>query len=112
MVASAQDVLDRNAAEALKGARIFVPRSSFPTAATDEYYWVDLMGLNVLNREIAESPTYARAWSNLAVIHYKQGETAPARADAEAALHLDPENQQAQNLLRVLGGSNQSTSQK
>lgn len=51
VVASAQDVLDRNAAEALKGARIFVPRSSFPTAATDEYYWVDLMGLNVLNRE-------------------------------------------------------------
>jgi 16S rRNA processing protein RimM len=51
VVATAHDVPDRNAAEALKGARIFVPRSSFPTAATDEYYWVDLMGLNVVNRE-------------------------------------------------------------
>ena len=47
--------------------------------------------LSVLNREIAESPRYARAWANRAVIHYKQGETAPARADAETALRLDPE---------------------
>ena len=42
---------DRNAAEALRGARIFLSRSSFPAAATDEYYWVDLIGLNVVNRE-------------------------------------------------------------
>ncbi len=51
VVANAQDVDDRDAAEALRGARIFVPRSSFPTAATDEFYWVDLMGLAVVNRE-------------------------------------------------------------
>ncbi len=51
VVAHAQEVEDRNAAEALKGARIFVPRSSFPTAADDEYYWVDLIGLAVVNRE-------------------------------------------------------------
>lgn len=42
---------DRNAAEALRGARIFLPRSSFPAASKDEYYWVDLIGLNVVNRE-------------------------------------------------------------
>jgi 16S rRNA processing protein RimM len=51
VVACSLDVADRNQAEALKGARIFVPRSSFPTAGTDEYYWVDLLGLNVVNRE-------------------------------------------------------------
>jgi 16S rRNA processing protein RimM len=51
VVASSEDVPDRNAAEALRGARVFVPRSSFPTAAEDEYYWVDLMGLSVMNRE-------------------------------------------------------------
>jgi 16S rRNA processing protein RimM len=51
VVAHAQDIADRDAAEALKGARIFVPRSSFPTAAQDEYYWVDLIGLAVINRE-------------------------------------------------------------
>ena len=51
VVATAQEVDDRNAAEALRGARVFVPRSSFPTAGADEYYWVDLIGLAVVNRE-------------------------------------------------------------
>jgi 16S rRNA processing protein RimM len=51
VVASAHDIPDRNAAEALKGARVFVPRSSFPSTADDEYYWVDLLGLAVVNRE-------------------------------------------------------------
>jgi len=51
VVANAQEVDDRNLAELLKGARIFVPRSSFPTASIDEYYWVDLIGLDVVNRE-------------------------------------------------------------
>ena len=51
LVACAQDIDDRNAAEALRGARIFVPRSSFPTAGDGEYYWVDLIGLDVVNRE-------------------------------------------------------------
>ncbi|MES2424027.1 MAG: ribosome maturation factor RimM [Pseudomonadota bacterium] len=51
VVASAHAVDDRNAAEALRGARIFVPRSSFPTAGDGEYYWIDLLGLNVVNRE-------------------------------------------------------------
>jgi 16S rRNA processing protein RimM len=51
VVAMAQDVLDRTAAEALRGARIFVSRASFPAAAEDEYYWVDLIGLDVVNRQ-------------------------------------------------------------
>ncbi|CAN5253204.1 ribosome maturation factor RimM [soil metagenome] len=51
LVATSPDVPDRNAAEALRGARVFVPRSSFPTAGDDEYYWVDLIGLSVVNRE-------------------------------------------------------------
>ena len=51
IVASSEDVPDRNAAEALRGARVFVPRSSFPSTTEDEYYWVDLIGLSVINRE-------------------------------------------------------------
>lgn len=51
VVATAQDIDDRTAAEALRGARIFVSRASFPTADKDEYYWVDLIGLDVVNRE-------------------------------------------------------------
>ncbi|MDB5730335.1 MAG: rimM [Variovorax sp.] len=51
IVAASNEVTDRSAAEALRGARVFVPRSSFPTAGDDEYYWVDLIGLAVVNRE-------------------------------------------------------------
>lgn len=51
IVATAEAVADRTAAEALKGARIFVSRAEFPKAAEDEYYWVDLLGLDVINRE-------------------------------------------------------------
>ena len=51
VVALAHDLDDRDVAESLKGARIFVQRSSFPSTSTDEYYWVDLIGLNVRNRE-------------------------------------------------------------
>lgn len=51
LVASAQGIDDRDAAEALRGARIFVSRSSFPAAGIDEYYWVDLIGLDVVNRQ-------------------------------------------------------------
>lgn len=51
IVAMIDGLADRNAAEALKGARIFVPRASFPTAEPDEFYWVDLIGLQVINRE-------------------------------------------------------------
>ncbi len=59
VVAQVQDVADRSAAEALRGARIFVARSSFPTAGGDEYYWVDLIGLAVVNRQGAALGTVA-----------------------------------------------------
>jgi 16S rRNA processing protein RimM len=51
IVALAPEVADRDAAEALKGARIFVSRASFPAPDPDEFYWVDLIGLAVFNRE-------------------------------------------------------------
>jgi 16S rRNA processing protein RimM len=49
-VASSPDVPDRTAAEALRGARIFVARSQFPEPAADEFYWADLTGMAVANR--------------------------------------------------------------
>jgi len=51
VVARAEGVQDRASAEALRGARIFIARSSFPATAVDEYYWVDLIGLPVINRQ-------------------------------------------------------------
>ncbi|MDM4764694.1 ribosome maturation factor RimM [Pelomonas sp. SE-A7] len=51
IVANVEGVSDRNAAEALRGARIFISRAAFPKADPDEFYWVDLIGLNVVNRQ-------------------------------------------------------------
>ena len=38
------------AADALKGAAIAVARGDFPPLRGQEYYWVDLIGLQVVNR--------------------------------------------------------------
>lgn len=48
---------DRNAAQALQGLQIALPRSSLPQAAEDEYYWLDLIGLRVIGQEGVELGT-------------------------------------------------------
>ena len=40
---------DRNTAETYKGQLIAVPRSRLPSPDEDEYYWSDLLGLEVVN---------------------------------------------------------------
>ncbi|MEO8080010.1 MAG: ribosome maturation factor RimM [Caldimonas sp.] len=50
LVATARDIGDRTAAEALRGARVFLGRSTFPAPGADEFYWADLIGLAVANR--------------------------------------------------------------
>jgi 16S rRNA processing protein RimM len=49
VIATLVDVKDRDAAEALKGAAVSVSRSAFPELPEDEYYWADLIGLDVVN---------------------------------------------------------------
>jgi 16S rRNA processing protein RimM len=51
LVARLDGVDDRNTAESLKGCRISLPRSAFPPPEEGEFYWVDLIGLEVFNRE-------------------------------------------------------------
>ena len=52
LVARIEGIDSRNAAEALRKACIYVPRNAFPPPdSDDEFYWVDLLGLQVLNRE-------------------------------------------------------------
>lgn len=43
------EIADRNEAEALKGATVQVSRADFPALPEDEYYWSDLIGLDVVN---------------------------------------------------------------
>jgi len=45
VVATLTGVTDRNAAEALKGLRLFVDREQLPPAEDEEYYHADLLGL-------------------------------------------------------------------
>lgn len=45
---------DRDAAEALRGAELHVPRAALPPPAPGEYYWVDLEGLRVVNTQGAD----------------------------------------------------------
>ena len=42
-------VPDRTAAEALKGLLVAAPRECLPDTGKDEFYWGDLIGLEVLN---------------------------------------------------------------
>lgn len=51
VVAQIVGTLGRDAAEALKGAAVSIPRSQFPQLPADEYYWSDLIGLDVVNEQ-------------------------------------------------------------
>lgn len=51
IVAKIEGVDDRNGAEALRGWELHLSRADFPQAGEGEYYWVDLIGLKVVNRE-------------------------------------------------------------
>jgi 16S rRNA processing protein RimM len=42
-------VADRDAAHLLRGYRVYVSRDEFPSLDADEFYWVDLIGLAVVN---------------------------------------------------------------
>jgi len=50
-VAKLSSIGDRNAAEAVKGSLIGVPEASLPEPASGEYYWRDLTGAEVTNRD-------------------------------------------------------------
>jgi 16S rRNA processing protein RimM len=47
-------VADRDAAERLKGLKLFVPRERLPAPEPDEFYHADLIGLCAVTREGAE----------------------------------------------------------
>ena len=50
-IARFAEIKDRNAAEALRGATLTVPRSALPPLAEGEYYHADLVGLPAVSTE-------------------------------------------------------------
>jgi 16S rRNA processing protein RimM len=63
VVARLPGIEDRDAAEALRGTEIWVPRSTLPPPEPGEYYWVDLEGLRVVNLEGADFGTVSHLFS-------------------------------------------------
>jgi 16S rRNA processing protein RimM len=51
LVARLEGVVDRDQAAGLRSAQIAVARSALPPAPEGEYYWADLIGLDVVNCE-------------------------------------------------------------
>jgi len=49
LLAELEGVVDRDAAERLRGMEVAVARDELPKPDEDEYYWADLIGLNVVN---------------------------------------------------------------
>lgn len=49
LIAQLEGIEDRSRAEGLKGWLIGAPRSDLPEAGENEYYWADLVGLQVEN---------------------------------------------------------------
>lgn len=49
VLARLEGIVDRGAAEALRGADVMVSREQLPAPETGEYYWSDLIGLAVRN---------------------------------------------------------------
>lgn len=90
VVAQLVGVTDRDVAEALKGAAVFVPRSQFPQLDEDEFYWSDLIGLEVENLQ----------GERLGVVHdmMSNGPQSILRI-ASAAATDDPEEAAAERLI-------------
>jgi 16S rRNA processing protein RimM len=64
VVAQLAGVTDRDVAEALKGAAVSVPRSAFPALSDDEFYWTELIGLDVENLQGEHLGTVTDMMSN------------------------------------------------
>ena len=102
LVARADAVEDRNTAELLKGARVFIPRSAFPSAGEDEFYWIDLIGLDVVNREGVHLGQVKELMStgpqSVLVIGYEEGGKALERMIPFVSAYVDKVDQAARRI--------------
>ncbi|WP_297831742.1 ribosome maturation factor RimM [Thermomonas sp.] len=75
LIASLPGIADRDAAEALRGVEVLVPRAALPPPAPGEYYWVDLEGLRVVNLDGVDFGTVSHLFDNGAnLVLVTQGE--------------------------------------
>lgn len=77
-------VADRNAAEALKGAELYIAREKLPAAEGDEFYHADLIGL------AAVEPDGARIGTIVAVHNFGAGDLIEIKVEGAAQTELVP----------------------
>jgi 16S rRNA processing protein RimM len=51
VLARAEGIQDRNAAEAMRGTKLFVPRAALPEPGLDEFYYSDLEGMEAVRSD-------------------------------------------------------------
>jgi 16S rRNA processing protein RimM len=97
VIASLQGVADRNDAERLRGAEIFVERSALPPTADEEYYLADLIGC------VACDPHGAPVGEVVAVPSYGAGDILEIRIGASRQTALVPFARDFAPVVDVLG---------
>ncbi len=77
LIARFDGCVERNAALALKGSEVALARESLPQNAENEFYWVDLVGLEVVNEQGEVLGAVAELFENGAhpVMRVVDGET-------------------------------------
>jgi 16S rRNA processing protein RimM len=84
VVARIKGVVTRNAAEALTGTKLYVPRSRLPEREEDEWYYADLVGLVALD-------THGAALGTVVAVHnFGAGDLLEIRTEASGTNVLVP----------------------
>lgn len=82
VVARVGGVVDRNAAEALRGTELYAPRARLPEAEEGEYYYADLAGLR------ADDEAGNRIGSVVGVQNFGAGDLLEVRLDGQSVTEL------------------------
>ncbi|MGE0725817.1 MAG: ribosome maturation factor RimM [Alphaproteobacteria bacterium] len=97
LIATLEGISDRDAAEALRGMRLYVARSALPRTDEDEFYHADLIGL------AAETPDGAPFGTVEAVVNHGAGDVLEIRPAAGGVTVLVPFSKAAVPLVDLAG---------
>ena len=98
VLARIDGVADRNAAEALRGLKLYVDRSALPAAGEQEWYEADLLGLAAVGRD-------GRDWGKVLAFHdYGAGQSIEVSGGAGGKPVLLPFTTEAVPEIDVEGG--------
>jgi 16S rRNA processing protein RimM len=98
VLARIDGVADRNAAEALRGLKLYVDRSALPAAGEQEWYEADLLGLAAVGRD-------GRDWGKVLAFHdYGAGRSVEVSGGAGGKPVLLPFTTEAVPESDVVGG--------